>query len=43
MQETAFSGELTEEDDIVLRTENTRLLTLTVPNVAPGARNVQLD
>lgn len=40
---TAFSGELTEEDDIVLRTENTRLLTLTVPNVTPGARNVQLD
>ena len=33
---TAFSGELKEEDDIVLRTERTRLIPLAVPDIQWG-------
>lgn len=36
----AFSGELKEEDDIVLAKERTRLLTLPAPNLTPGSSNV---
>lgn len=35
---SAFGGELKEEDDIVLGKERTRLLTFAVPN--PGLSNV---
>jgi len=37
---SAFSGELKEEDDIVLAEERTQLLTLPAPNLSPGSSNV---
>jgi len=36
----AFSGELKEEDDIVLAKERTRLLTLPAPSLSQGSSNV---